>query len=173
LNALNPVGRTEHIFDDALLRAVQMRMLVCDVNGVGPGRHWLKLILPFPDTPKNLPLGFNGPGRSELASRRVLAIDDLKLAGRKTRCEIAAHLSIGYLAHAAAERIADDCPLIHDGFALEVLVAGKGHGLTNALLRVRLSGWVLGPFVGCAHHGIGLVAVLGGKLAMCGHDLAG
>ena len=38
LDALNAVGRAEHIFDHALLSAIQMRMLVGNLDGLGAGQ---------------------------------------------------------------------------------------------------------------------------------------
>ena len=39
-------------------------------------------------------------------------------------------------------------------------------------MRVQFLGWMLRPFSRRVHNGIGLVAVLGGKSAMCGHHVA-
>ena len=61
----------------------------------------------------------------------------LEFAGGKPGIEVGANLGVGDLAHAAAQRVANDCSLVHDGFALEVLIAGKGDRFPDALLRVQ------------------------------------
>ena len=84
--------------------------------------------------------------------------------------EIASHLAVGDFAHAAAERVADDRPLVNDGLALKVLVPGKGHCLPNPLLWIELGVLVLRAFARHADHSLGLVAVLSGEFAVSRHD---
>ena len=63
-------------------------------------------------------------------------LDGLEFPGSQAGRQIAAHLCISYVSHATAEGIANNGPFVHDGFALEVLVAGEGHRLPDTLLRV-------------------------------------
>ena len=72
-------------------------------------------------------LSFDGLGGGELAGWLALrTLDDLEFPGSEASIQVAAHLGKGDFAHAAAEAVTDQCPLIDDGLALEVLVARKG-----------------------------------------------
>ena len=118
-------------------------------------------------------LGFDGLGGGELAGRyALLPLDDLKFPGGQAGIKIGANLGIGDLAHAAAEPIADQGAFIYDGLALEVLVAGKGERFPDTVNRVHGLLLMLKPLARRADNGIGLVAEVGGELAMRGHDLA-
>ena len=75
---------------------------------------------------------FDGFGGRELTARNALRpLDDLKFPGGQAGFKIGADLGICDLAHAATEPIADQSPFIHNGLALEVLVAGKGDRFSN------------------------------------------
>ena len=50
-------------------------------------------------------------------------LDDLEFTGRQASIKVAAHLGKRDLAHAAAEAVANQCALIDNCLALEVLVA--------------------------------------------------
>src|ERR1700693_3645308 len=64
------------------------------------------------------------------------SLDDLKLPGRQAGFKIGADLGMGDLAHSSTQPVADQRTFIHNRFALEVLVARKGEGLSNAVKRV-------------------------------------
>jgi hypothetical protein len=112
-------------------------MPVGNLNRFRARRNGREMVLALPHTADDLPFGLDGPGRCELAARCVLPLDGLELACGKPRAEVAAHLGKRDLSHATAKRIADNCSLVYDGFALEVLVAGKCHSLADTLLRVH------------------------------------
>jgi hypothetical protein len=77
------------------------------------------------------------------------------------------------LAHAAAERIADERTFIHNGLTLEVLVAGKGDRFSNTLKRVNGFLLVLTPFMCGANNSLCLVPKVCGQLPVGGHDFSG
>ena len=89
----------------------------------------------------------------------------------KTGVKVAAYLGISHLAHAAAEPVADQCPFIDDSLALEVLVAGKSQRLAHAVEGVDGFLLMLKPLTRGANDGFGLVAEVGGELAMRRHDI--
>ena len=78
-------------------------------------------------------LGGNGLGRCELTTGHVRPFDSLKFSGRNSSIQIAANLGIGDVAHAAAESVANQGPLVYDGLALEVLVARKRQRFPHAV----------------------------------------
>jgi hypothetical protein len=84
--------------------------------------------------------------------------------------EIGSHLTVGDLAHATAQGIADQGSLINDGLTLEILVAGICNRFPDPLLRVHFLGLTPRAFARHANHSIRLVAVFGGEPAMRGHD---
>ena len=98
-------------------------------------------------------------------------LDDLEFSGGQAGIQVAAYLGIGDLAHAAAEAVADQRPLIDDSLALEVLVAGKSQRLPHAVNGVDGLLLMLKPFARGADDGFGLVAEVGGELAMRRHDV--
>ena len=80
----------------------------------------------------NFVFRLDGFGRSELAAWHPNApLDGQKLSRGETGIQIAANLRIGDLAHAATESVSDQCPLIDNSFALEVLVARIRQRLTR------------------------------------------
>jgi hypothetical protein len=58
-----------------------------------------------------------------------------KLALRQARCDGAAYIAIGDLAHAPPERIAEETPFIDNGLPLVEPVAGEAHSLLRKLGR--------------------------------------
>ena len=148
-------------------------MLVGNSDGLLARQNRLDLVLSFAHAADDLVLGFDGLGSGELARWLALrTLDDLEFTGGKTGIKVAAHLGIGDFAHAAAEAVADQCPLIDDGLALEVLVAGKGQRFAHAVNGVDGLLLMLKPFARGADDGFGLVPEVGGELAMRRHDFA-
>ena len=132
------------------------------------------MITPVVGSTHNLILGLDGLGSSKLASRLALGtLDDLKFTGREAGIQVAAHLGVGDFSHAATETVADQGTLIYHGFALEVFVAGESNRLASAINRVDGLLLVLKSLVSSTNDGLGLVAEVGGELAMCRHDFAG
>jgi hypothetical protein len=97
-------------------------------------KNGLDLVLALAHAADDLALCLDGPGSGELTGRYTLrTLDDLKFTGSQAGIKVAAYLGKRDLAHAAAEAVADQCPFIDDCLALEVLVAGKGERLANAV----------------------------------------
>ena len=103
---MNAVGRTQNIFDHALLSATEVWMLVGHLDRLRAGHHGLDLVLSFAHTADDFMLGLDGFGSGELATWETLRpFNDLELPGCKSAAEVRDHLRIGY-AHATAECIA-------------------------------------------------------------------
>ncbi len=82
LDSLNAVRRTEHIFDHALLCAVEMRVLVGNGDGLRTRKNWFDMVLSLTDSADNFMFRFDGFGGGELAARNALSsLDDLKFPG--------------------------------------------------------------------------------------------
>ena len=78
------------------------------------------------------------------------------------RLEVGAYFGIGGLSHPATQRVAEDKPLVGDGFTLEETVPRIGQGLSG--VGGILSGrWCSGPFVGVCDYLSGLIPELGGN----------
>ena len=74
----------------------------------------------------NFTFRFDGFRGGVLAARNTLSsFHDLKFSGSQTSLKIGANLSMCDLTHATAEPVAGQRTFIHNGLALEVLVAGK------------------------------------------------
>ena len=104
------------------------------MDGLLTRQNWLDLVLPLAHSAHDLLFGLDGLGGGELAAGHALrTLDDLEFSGGQAGIQVAAHLGVGDLAHAAAEAVADQRPLIDDSLALEVLVAGKGQRFPHAV----------------------------------------
>ena len=72
LDSLDAVRRAEHIFDHALLCAVEMRVLVGNGDGLRTRKNWLDLILSLTHPAENFVLRLDGFGGGELTARNAL-----------------------------------------------------------------------------------------------------
>jgi hypothetical protein len=118
-------------------------------------------------------LGCNSRCRRELTAGDVRAFYSLEFSGRYSRIEIAANLSKGDLPHTSAKAITDQGALVHNGLSLEVLVARKCQRFPDSAHSACGFFLTLLTLTSGADNCIGLVAKVGGKLAMRGHYLAG
>jgi hypothetical protein len=134
LESLDAVGRAEHIFDNALLRVVEMLVPVGNGDCLRARKDRLDLIFPLTHPMKNFPLAGDGFGSGELTARNPLVpFDDLEFPGGQAGVKMVAHLVMGNLPHAAPESVADQRTFINHRFALEVLVAGKSERFADTL----------------------------------------
>src|SRR6266702_3029549 len=172
LNSLNAIRRVENILHHALLRPVKMWMLVGYGDGLRTRQHRLGLALPLAHPADNFMFGFNCPFRSALTARYIGPLDDLKFPGGQTRIKVGAYLAIGDLAHPAPKPVADQRPFINHGFALGVLVAGKGQRFADLLERVGGPLLMLEPLACFPNHGLRLVAKVCRQLPVRCHHLA-
>src|SRR5208282_2121793 len=137
LDSLNPVRRTENIFDHALLRMIEVRVLIGKGDGVWTREDWFSMVLSLTHRADNFMFRFDGFRGCVLAARNTLSsLHDLKFPGSQTSLKIGANLSMGDLTHATAEPVADQQSFIHKRLALEVLVAGKGERFSNTVKRI-------------------------------------
>src|SRR5208282_6411462 len=84
LDSLNAVRRTENIFDHALLRVIEMRVLIGKGDGVWTREDWFSMVLPLTHRADNFMFRLDGFGGRELTRRNALrALDDLKFS----RCQ--------------------------------------------------------------------------------------
>jgi hypothetical protein len=128
LDSLNAVRRTENIFDHALLRVIEMRVLIGNGNGLRARKDRLDLDLSLAHPSENLIFRFDCFRGSELAARNTLGpLDDLKFSRGQAGIEIGADLGMGDLAHPTTKPVADQRTFIHNRLTLKVLVARKGH----------------------------------------------
>src|SRR4029077_4405384 len=147
LDSLDAVRRGEHILDDALLCAVELRVLVGNGDRLRTRKNWIDLVLSLTHPQEDFMFRLDGFGGGELTARNALgALDDLKFPGTQAGVEIGAELGMGDLAHAATEPVTDQRTLINNSLALEVLVARKGERFSNMLKRVEGLLLMLRPF---------------------------
>src|SRR5208337_3730553 len=115
LDTLNAVGGTEYILNHTLLSAVEMRMLVGNSDGLLARQSRLDLVLSLVHAADDLALCLDGSGSGELTGRYALrTLYYLKFSGRQAGIKVAAHLGKRHFAHATAEAVANQCPLIDD-----------------------------------------------------------
>src|SRR5208282_5969151 len=82
LDSLDAVRRAEDIIDHALLRPVEMRVLVGNGDGLRPRKNRLDPVLALTHPADNFMFRFDGFGGCELTARNSLRpLDDLKLPG--------------------------------------------------------------------------------------------
>src|SRR6202451_2397470 len=137
IDSLSAVRRTENIFDHALLRVIEMRVLVGKGESVRTRQDRRDLVLSLTHSSENLIFRFDRFRGGELAGRNTLRpLDDLKFSGSQTSVKIGAHLGVSDLPHSATEPVADQRTFIHNRLALEVLVTGKGKRFSNSVKRV-------------------------------------
>src|SRR5208337_3528000 len=95
----------------------------------------------------------------ELAGWLALrSLDDVEFSRCEAGIQICAYLAKGDSAHAAAEAVTDQRPLINDGLAFEVFVAAKGQRLAHAVKRVDGLFLMLEALPRCADDRFGLVS---------------
>src|SRR5579875_1985095 len=173
LDAMNPICRAEHLLHHRLLRLIKVRMIFCHSVALGLRQDRLYLSLPLLYAMKDLPFGLYRPGCCEFASwRRMSVFDGLEFAGSETGVEGGAYLWIGDLTHATPECIANQCPFVDDGLALEVFVAREGDGLADPLRQIHFLFFTSSALLRPADYGIGLIAELCGQLAVGSHHFA-
>src|ERR1700688_666764 len=150
-----------------------MPVLIGKGDGLRTRKDRLDLVLSLADPADNFMFRFDRFGGGELTTGHALrALDDLKFSGGQAGVKIGADLGVSDLPHTATEPVADQRPFIHNGLALEVLVAGKGERFSNPVQRVDRSLLMLRPFPRCAYNSVGLVPKVCGQLPMRGHDLS-
>jgi hypothetical protein len=76
-------------------------------------------------------------------------------------------------AHAAPESVTNQCPLIDDCLSLKILVPRKGKRFPYAVERIGRLLLLLDSLACRAHDSVGLVAEVGGELAMRSHHFGG
>ena len=173
LDSLNAVRRTENIFDHALLRVIEMRVLIGKGDGVWTREDWFSMVLSLTHRADNFMFRFDGFRGGVLAARNALSsFHDLKFPGSQTSLKIGANLSMGDLTHATAEPVADQRTFIHNRLTLKVLVASKGQRFSNAVKNVDWPLLMLRPFTRRAYNGVRLVSKVCSQLSVCGHHLA-
>jgi len=145
--------------NNRLLGLVQMRVLVGNGDGLRTRKNRLDVVLSRTHPAENLIFRFDGLGGGELTARNALrALDDLKFAQCQSGVKVGADLAVSDFPHAAPEAVADQGTLIHNGLALEVLVAGKVQRFSNSFKRVNWFLLLLGPFARRAYNSVGLVS---------------
>jgi hypothetical protein len=153
LEALYAVRGAENIFDHAFLCAIQLRVPIGNLDCFPTCDHGRKMVLPFAHATNNFLFGFDSPGGGEMTARNGLRpVDGLKFTGSHAGREIHAYLAVSDLAHAAAQRITDDCPFIDNGLPFKVLVAGECDSLANPLERIEFQDRLLRPLPRSADH---------------------
>jgi hypothetical protein len=96
-------------------------------NGLQTRQNRLNMVLSLTHSADNFMFRLDRFGGGELTARNaVRALDDLKLTGRQAGVKIGADLGMCDLPHPSAKAIPDQRTFIHNRFALEVLVTGKG-----------------------------------------------
>src|ERR1039457_4452105 len=100
-------------------------MTVGNGDGLRTRKNRFDVVLSLTHPTENFMFRFDGFGGGELTARNALIpLNDLKFPGSQAGVKIGADLSMGDLAHAAPESVADQRSLIHNRLALEVLVTG-------------------------------------------------
>src|ERR1700730_10916191 len=98
LDSLNAVRRTENIFDHALLRVIEMRVLIGKRDGVWTREDWFSVVLSLTHRADNFMFRFDGFRGGVLAAWNTLSsFHDLIFSGRQKAREVGANLCMGDL----------------------------------------------------------------------------
>src|SRR3984893_584797 len=85
LDSLNAVWRTENIFDHALLRVIEMRVLIGKGDGVWTREEWFSMVLSLTHRADNFMFRLDGFRSGEVASGNAFgSLNDLKFPGSQT-----------------------------------------------------------------------------------------
>ena len=80
LDALNAIGRAQYIFDHALLSAIQMRVPVGNLDGIGTAHCRLKHVLTLVQPAHDFLFSFDGLRGGELTARHMRAFHRLEFS---------------------------------------------------------------------------------------------
>ncbi len=109
LHSLNAIARRQDVLDSFTLSIVQLRARECQLDGRIGLHDWFGGVLAEAETPNRGSLHGHRLGCGELATGCVLgSVDRPELAGVDAPVEVPPYGWVGYVAHAAAERVAHE-----------------------------------------------------------------
>ena len=163
------------VFYNALLRAVEMRMLISSSNGLRTRKGRFHLPFPLDHPLQDFVLSLNSFRGGELACRCPGGIlENLEFAAREPGIKIGSYLGVGSLAHATPKAVANEHTLIDNRFTFKVLVPRKRERLANSVYDLNRPFQVLLSFPRCTNDCLGLMAKFSRESTMrCHHLRAG